>query len=198
VTLTPGPTGLPLDKINMEGATVSWAIAVPNAPSFTGKWDKESSSVKGSLSAPGGELPVEFKRTGEAKVSVPKESTAVSKQALGKWAGTLQIPSGPALRLDLTLANRPDGKGTATLVSLDQNNTEVPVASVSQSGNTIELDVRAVGARFAGTVNADGTAIEGTMNQNGADMPLKFTRPTAAPPPGTPPAATPTPQEKKP
>lgn len=176
-SLTPGPSGLPLDKITVEGTKVSWAIAVPNAPTFSGEWSKDANTLKGSVSGPGADLPIEFKRTGDAKVTLPQESTPLTKQALGKWTGSVQTPNGQTLRLEMTLSSTAEGKGSATLVSVDQNNAQVPISSVVQNGNTIELDIRAVGGKFSGTLNADGTAIDGSLAQNGTNMPIKFTRP---------------------
>jgi len=179
-TLNPGPSGLPLEKITVEGTTVSWAIGVPNAPTFKGEWDKVSKTLKGNVAGPGAELPIEFKRTGDAKVALPQESTPLTKPALGKWTGSVQTPTGQTLRLEMTLSNTAEGKGSATLVSVDQGNVPVPVSSIVQKGNTIELDVRAVGGMFTGTLNSDATAIDGSFTQSGVNMPIKFTRPAAS------------------
>src|SRR4051794_24349801 len=116
VSLTPGPSGLTLDKITVEGDNIAWAIAMPNAPSFKGRLDSGTSTIKGSLTSPAGELAVELKRTGEPKVSVPKESTPLSSKALGNWIGVLQLPGGKQLHLTMELTNNaPEGKGSAKI-----------------------------------------------------------------------------------
>jgi len=183
VSLTPGPSGLTVDKITVEGDNIAWSIAMPNAPSFRGKLDSSSNTIKGSLTSPAGELPVELKRTGEAKVSVPKESTALSAKALGNWTGVLQVPNGQQLHLRMELANSaPGGKASAKIISVDQSPDAIPIASVVQTGNTIEIDMRMIGGKYSGTLNEAGDAIDGTFTQNGASIPLKFTRPKQAQP----------------
>src|SRR5690349_24136318 len=65
VSLSPGPTGLTVDMITVEGDNIAWAIAMPYAPSFRGTLNSSSNTIKRSLTSPAGELPVELKRTGE-------------------------------------------------------------------------------------------------------------------------------------
>jgi len=183
VSLTPGPSGLTVDKISIDGDNIAWSIAMPNAPSFKGKLDNGTSTIKGSLTSPAGDLPVELKRTGDAKVSVPKESTPLSSKALGSWTGALQPPGGPQLHLTMELANSaPGGKGAAKIVSVDQSPDAIPIASIVQTGNTIDIDMRMIGGKYSGTVSEDGNTIDGTLTQNGANLPLKFTRPKPAQP----------------
>ena len=183
VSLTPGPNGLTVDKITVEGDNITWAIAMPNAPSFKGKIDNGSNTIKGSLTSPAGDLPVELKRTGEAKVSVPKESTPLSSKALGSWTAVLQAPGGQQLHLTMELANSaPGGKGAAKIISVDQSPDAIPIASVVQTGNTIDIDMRMIGGKYSGTLSEGGDAIDGTLTQNGANIPLKFTRPKQAQP----------------
>lgn len=178
VSLTPGPSGLTADKITVEGDNITWAIAMPNAPSFKGKLDSATNTIKGSLTSPAGDLPVELKRTGEAKVSIPRESTPLSTKAIGSWTAVLQVPSGQQLHLTMELANSgPGGKGAAKIVSVDQSPDAIPIASVVQTGNTIDIDMRMIGGKYSGTLSEAGDAIDGTLTQNGANLPLKFTRP---------------------
>jgi len=183
VSLTPGPSGLTVDKITIDAENIAWAIAMPNAPSFKGKLDSGTNTMKGSLTSPAGDLPVELKRTGEAKVSVPKESTPLSPKALGSWTAVLQPPGGPQLHLTMELANSaPGGKASAKIVSVDQSPDSIPIASIVQTGNTIDIDMRMIGGRYSGTLSEDGNGIDGTLTQNGANIPLKFTRPKQAQP----------------
>jgi hypothetical protein len=181
--ITPGPSGILLDNITVNGANVSWSLRVPGTPNFKGTWSKETSTIKGTLNAPSGsEVPIEFKRTGEAKVDLPPASTPVSKEIEGKWVGSITPPNGQTLRLELDLSNA-GGKGNAVLTSVDQGGAKMTADSVTQNGQDLSLQVRAVGAKINGKVSADHTSIDASLDQSGASLPLKLTRP--APPPSS-------------
>src|SRR3712207_2448434 len=50
ITLTPGPSEIPLTGISLTGETVTFSMSgVPGAPRFEGKWDKEAQSINGSV-----------------------------------------------------------------------------------------------------------------------------------------------------
>ncbi|MDZ4800134.1 MAG: hypothetical protein SGI92_18410 [Bryobacteraceae bacterium] len=178
--LSPGPTGILLEKLTVDGENVSWAMGIPGAPSYKATWNKETKVLKGTLEARGASIPLELKRSGEAKLDVPPPSTAIAKELEGKWAGSVETPNGQTLRLELEVTNA-SGAGSAVLTSLDQNNAKIPVNSITQKGSDFAMELRMVGAKFAGKVSADNTAIAGAMEQGGGSMPLKFTRPAAAP-----------------
>jgi murein DD-endopeptidase MepM/ murein hydrolase activator NlpD len=88
----------------------------------------------------------------------------------GTWLATL----GGALRLVLTIEKAPDGLFTGMLDSVDQG-TRIPIATITLTGDTVKLDVKAVNGTYEGTLNAARTEIKGTWNQ-GVPQPLVFTR----------------------
>ncbi len=178
-TLSPGPSGIQLDKVTVADTAVSWQMGIPGNPEFKGTWNAEAKSIKGALSARGNDLPLELKRTGDAKVDVPPPSTPASKEIEGKWAGALSTPNGQKLRVELDITNV-DGKAKAILPSVDQNNSQLPVTSFVQKGSDIAIEVRNVGAKITGKVNADNTALDLTVDQGGSSLPLKLTRPAPA------------------
>ena len=95
----------------------------------------------------------------------------------GTWRGTLDTGAG-ALRLVLRIEKSSDGLYTGLLDSVDQG-SKIPIASVTQTGDTVKLDVKAVAGTFEGTLNASRTEIKGTWNQ-GAPLPLVFIRDSSA------------------
>lgn len=108
----------------------------------------------------------------------------------GKWRGTL----GGSLRLELDLNRAADGVYLGALTSLDQGNVRIPIDRVSQSGDSIVLDVKSVGGRYAAVPSADGTRLTGSWSQNGATQMLNFSRVGAVPAPAaanTPPVTAP-------
>ena len=109
---------------------------------------------------------------GEAQFETARKNPAVSKALLGTWEGTLDV-QGKLLRLVLTLANGPDG-ATGKLVSLDQNNFEMPVTTVAEEGARLKLTISMVSGGFDGEVK--GSEIAGTWTQGPGSLPLTFKR----------------------
>src|ERR1022692_1825219 len=89
--------------------------------------------MKGTISSPQGSLPVEFRRTGDAKVELIPASPAVSKELEGDWEGSIESPNG-AFRLVFHFKNQPDHTVAATV---DSNNAVgMTLNNVTQTGQT--------------------------------------------------------------
>ena len=73
----------------------------------------------------------------------------------------------------LTLANGPDG-ATGKLVSLDQNNFEMPVTTIAEEGARLKFTVSMVSGAFDG--ENKGSEIAGTWTQGALSLPLTFKR----------------------
>jgi pimeloyl-ACP methyl ester carboxylesterase len=113
----------------------------------------------------------------------------------GAWAGTLDFGA-QTLRIVLKIAKGSDGKLTATLDSLDQGATDLPVSSISLEGSTLRFEMKDLSVSFEGTVNKDATEVSGKFTQ-GATIPLilKRTDKKAATATSPPTPAPPRPQE---
>jgi hypothetical protein len=110
-------------------------------------------------------------------------------QVAGDWKGTL-VAGGAELRLALHVKADKDGALTATLDSIDQSTFGIPVSAISLKDSRLSMTVDAVHGTYDGTVNKDGTEIDGTWSQ-GQSLELNFKRATAAevaPPPEPKPA----------
>ncbi len=105
----------------------------------------------------------------------------------GDWQGTLSA-GGAQLRLALHIASQKDGSLTATLDSLDQGASGIPVTTITLKGAQLTLTIDAVHGGYDGTVNSSATEIDGTWTQ-GQPLPLNFKR--AAPQPAAKPAPKP-------
>ena len=68
----------------------------------------------------------------------------------------------------LTLANGPDG-ATGTLVSVDQNNFEMPVSRITEEGSRVKLAITMVSGGFEGEIT--GNEIPGTWTQGPLSLP---------------------------
>jgi murein DD-endopeptidase MepM/ murein hydrolase activator NlpD len=112
----------------------------------------------------------------------------------GDWEGTLDTGAGK-LRLAMHITRADDGLHLGKLVSLDQGNSEIPLAKALVDGRSVSLEFPLVSGTFKGELSADGAQLAGTWSQ-GVPLPLTFSRKGAVPPAGetakaAPPAQTP-------
>jgi len=98
-------------------------------------------------------------------------SLAFAQDVTGDWHGMLTV-NGVELRLVLHISKNSDGSLKATLDSIDQNATGIPVTSATLRGSDLRLTVDAVQGAYEGKVNAAGSEIVGTWTQ---DAPLELT-----------------------
>ncbi len=91
----------------------------------------------------------------------------------GDWRGTLNTGMGE-LRLVLHIKKTAEHTFSATLDSVDQGASGIPVKSVSLNGPKLKLDLPAIQGTYEGTI-AGGNTISGTWSQ-GTPMPLEFKR----------------------
>src|ERR1700733_6419158 len=92
----------------------------------------------------------------------------------GEWSGTLNI--GVPLRLVLHLSRAADGSLTGALDSIDQSASGIPLSKVTESGRTLVIEIKSVGATYEAQWNADRSEIAGTFHQRGQNLPLTFHR----------------------
>ena len=163
---------VPLADIKVQDKSVKFRVSAggPSAPSFD--CTQESAAVlQCALTGPGGSLDATLKRTGEAKVELPKASPAVSAELEGNWEGAVETPNG-SLRLVVHFQNQPDKTVKATMDSLDQNSTDLPLSDIVQTGAAVEFQLRLVNGSYKGTMNKEATQIAGDWSQSGATLPL--------------------------
>lgn len=65
----------------------------------------------------------------------------VVKDHPGYWMGELKLPNGRVLKSGIELFNRADGSPWASMASPDQGAYDIPVQSINEHGNTVELRV---------------------------------------------------------
>jgi len=92
----------------------------------------------------------------------------------GDWEGTLDTGS-VKLRLVVHVISKAEGL-SATLDSPDQGATGLAIDSISVKENSIQFEMKSLGAAYRGKFNNDGSQIEGEFSQLGQAFPLNFTR----------------------
>ena len=83
------------------------------------------------------------------------------------------------MRMVLQVSPASDGTARATLINLDKGNVEIPASTVSVQGKQLDLDIRAVGGSYRGTLGPGGE-IAGELAQQSVRLPLTFKRVAAA------------------
>lgn len=165
--------GFPLSDVQVQDRQVSFVMKqIPGSPTFKGEVTTDGASILGDFTQGEGKTTFALKRAGEASITPPPKSTAITKDMEGQWSGTLDTGA-QQLRLTLKLANGAEG-ATGTIISVDQGNSEIPIGSIVQSGSHLELTVPMVAGSFTGDLK-DGK-LAGEWKQGPGTLPLTFTR----------------------
>ena len=105
-------------------------------------------------------------------------ASAPAQDITGDWVGTLSRPAG-AVQLAMHISKVDSGlKGT--LDSSAHGISGMLLDSLQFGGSKLSFNLNAFQASYAGSVNADASAIEGTLTADAGPMPLNFRRGTAA------------------
>ena len=118
------------------------------------------------------------RRRQEGKAETERQAAETSEQKQnplapleGNWLGELATPGGN-LRLVLRVEKNEQGGFDVFTDSPDQGINGIPVDEISLENKQVRFGVSAVMAKFAGVLNADSNAIEGTFEQGGAKLDL--------------------------
>jgi hypothetical protein len=170
-------TGLVVQSVKVNGASVSFMATEMMMSKFDLTLDA-SGILKGTITNPQGSVPVQFKRTGPAKVALIQASPAVSKELEGDWEGTLAA-SGALFPMIFHFKNQPDKMVSATMDIPITNSMAIPINDVRQSGRNVEFGIRVANSSFQGTINPEGTELEGKFIRNGAGTAMTLKRQAA-------------------
>jgi hypothetical protein len=164
----------PLAGVDVQGKAVAFVIpSAPGTPTFKGTLSDDGATIAGDFTQGEASFPFKLTRAGDAlSAPAPPKSTAITKEVEGTWDGTLQA-GGQALRLTLKLAGGAGG-ATGSIVSVDQGNTEIPIASIVQTGTHLELELPRIAGKYSADLK-DGKLV-GTWSQGPGTFPLEFAR----------------------
>ncbi len=104
----------------------------------------------------------------------PQDKSLPPEEGQETWEGTIDYVS-TKLRLILKVSKAKDGKTSASLISVDQNNIELPVDSITYEGRFVHFEIERIGAIFEGALSRDGSEIAGQWRQ-AVTRPLIFKR----------------------
>ncbi len=130
--------------------------------------------LKGTISNPRGDpVPIEFRRTGMAKVELIASSPAVSKELEGDWDGSLQTP-GRSVPIILHFKNRPDNTVAATIDTPESGSMGAPLNDVKQDGLKVQFGLKIAHGRFLGMLNETGNQLSGELIHEQTRMQLSL------------------------
>src|SRR5439155_9496453 len=69
-----------------------------------------------------------------------------------------------------------DGSLKGTLDSIDQAAKDIAIESIGVKDGKVEIDMKSLGAKFAGRLEKDGAELTGEFQQSGLKLPLTFKR----------------------
>jgi CubicO group peptidase (beta-lactamase class C family) len=175
-SLDQGGMGLTCGNFRLDKKILSFDI-----PSVGGKWhgtvSDDGAMLNGTWSQ-GTELPLVFRRDD------PSETGVKPSRVDGIWLGTIEA-GGAKLRVQLQVKSGRSGKEDCSLDSLDQGAMGLACEKARLDGNRFSFEVPAVHGHWSGTLAENGNELDGTWSQ-GEDVPLRFTRQTAAIAPNAP------------
>ncbi len=171
-----GAVDIPLSRIGVSGASVHFSMMdTPGSPVFEGKLSDDGKELTGSLSGGGETTAFRLARSGAAVIKLPPPSTALAPEFVGTWEGTLQAADA-RLDLRLKLERAPDGTGTGALITVGEQSPDLPLTTVTQNGNRLAFEIRAVSGKYSGTLDSSGKQISGEWTQGPKPLPLVFKR----------------------
>jgi hypothetical protein len=102
----------------------------------------------------------------------PLAQADLIKEHQGHWLGDMKVPDGRVLKIGAELFLRADGKPWASVASPDQGAHDIPVKSIREDGDTVELDIS-----FAKlNLTWDKDHFNGQFIQGGAPLALELTQ----------------------
>jgi hypothetical protein len=151
-------------RITIEGQLAA------DATKLTGTWKQNAKTV-----------PVQFERLDKPASALPENLSFTPDKPgdiRGYWKGTLD-DQGNKLRLVLRIGTTPDGVLAGTMASLDQGGREMPMTRGEFTNSIAKLEWKPIHGVFKGTLNTEGTVLDGTWEQMGPPLNLKLERTVA-------------------
>jgi hypothetical protein len=161
--------GVPLLKVAASGKAVTFFARIDQT--MTGNLSDDGASMSGSFAVEGTTLPFTMTRKGDARIIPLPASPPIGKELEGTW--TAQTASGN--RVELRLANQPDGTSTGRLVNVSQGGLQIPV-SVTQKASDVTFTATVLPGSFAGSLSADGAELVGKWTEGPTSVPLTLKR----------------------
>lgn len=161
-----GASDIPVDAVERDKARLSFTLTKLGAK-FEGSLNAAGTEAVGTFSQGGGEFPLTLKKKAEAPADV---AAAAAREQV--WEGKLKAGPLVSLRVILHLREGPAGALNATFDSPDQGANGLNVDSVALVRSRLSFELKAIKAKFEGTLNSRGDEAVGIWTQAGNGQPL--------------------------
>jgi hypothetical protein len=154
---------------------------------FEGNLNEAGNKLTGIWKQGGKPTPVNFERLAQPATALPENLSFTPENnddPRGYWKGALEV-QGNKLRLVLKIGRTQDGMLAGTLASLDQGGGEMPMTTGNVTNSVVKLEWKTIHGVFKGSLNKEGTVLDGTWEQMGPPLALKLERTSAAEAKGT-------------
>ena len=132
--------GVPLASITVKGRSIAF-YSRSDQP-LTGTLSEDGAGISGDATLSGYSLPFHMKRTGDARLSPPPMSDAVSKGS-SKARGRHAAGERPHAARDADADEPAGGKAIGRIVSVDEGGLTLPVVVV-QRGSRVDFEQKGV------------------------------------------------------
>jgi len=163
-------TGLVITELAVNGNSVKFLGVELMMSRFDLTLGAEG-KMKGTITGRQNSTPIEFTRTGEAKVELIPPSPAVGKELEGDWEGSLQMPNA-TFRIIVHFRNQVDRTVAATIDTPQTGGMGLPLNQVVQKGPDVTFGVKIAHASFAGKLNQEATELAGEFRHEEDGWPL--------------------------
>ena len=163
-------TGFPLSDIEAAGTELKMTLKANGGGVMRGSLS--GTKITGTFAAFAGTVPFEVARTGDARFAPPFVNKAISTRLEGTWTGRVAAGA-DAMTFRMTLANHADGTATGTIA--DEHGVEVAL-KFTQDGSRVTIEIPTARGTFNGTLNSEGTTLEGNYVEGALNAPVTFVR----------------------
>jgi hypothetical protein len=173
-----GTRDIPVNTFTLSNSTVQFQLPALRAKYEAGL-NARATEMSGEWQQGGTKIPVTFKRTKTpSTVPEPLPPSAYAKREgsplQGVWKGTLEV--GVPVRVVVKISETSPGKFIGTMDSPDQGARNIPLTTAEYAKPTARFDITSIDSHFEGTLNDDGSAIDGTWTQGPNSIPCLLTR----------------------
>jgi hypothetical protein len=163
-------SGFPLSEVELTGSELKMTLKANGGGVM--RASIAGTEMNGSFAAFAGTAPFAVKRTGDARFAAAPVNKAISTTLEGTWTARLAAGA-DSVTFRMTLRN--DSDGTAAAVMADDHGVEVPL-KVIQEGAKVTIEIPTAHGSFSGTLNAEGTVLEGNYVEGALNAPVVFSR----------------------
>ena len=150
--------------------------------SYEGTVDESDRVIAGNFVSNGHTLPLTLERGKPEAAAFDPASEAQKDYSYtgpndlpGHWQGTLDVKqAGVKLRLAVNIAKMPDGKFSASMISLDREGTEIPASTIQYVPPNVHLEWNAIDTSYNGKL--ENGKLTGAWRQGGGAIPLILER----------------------